>query len=357
MTRAVTLANLVAEDILTVDNVTDRVGIGTTTPSAQFQVGTGVSVYGNSGIVSATKFYGDGSNLSGITGGATLSAGSGDQRVVITSLTSGTMTSAATDAELTYNSGTNTLSATTFSGALTGNSATATVATNAQGLTGTPDITINNLVGVAATFTGLLTYEDVTNIDSIGIITARSGIEFGVSGAGGTITSAGAATFTGELKTDTRVRFNTKGTRSNAQSVIDIYDENGQPGTSSIALFAGGDARFDGTVTDSIGSMRRLGVNGQSGAYAFVVGDAGKIIRSSGSGSALTLNQNIFTAGDMISVFNVGSGNNTVVQGTGVTLYNTADAATGTRTIAAKGMCTIVCTASNEFAISGSQLT
>ena len=59
------------------------------------------------------------------------------------------MTSAATDAELTYNSTTNTLSATTFSGALTGNasgssgsctgnSATATVATNAQGLTGTP---------------------------------------------------------------------------------------------------------------------------------------------------------------------------------------------------------------------------
>ena len=50
-----------------------------------------------------------------------LSAGSGAQRVVVTSLTSGTMTSAATDAELTYNSGTNTLSATTFSGALTGN--------------------------------------------------------------------------------------------------------------------------------------------------------------------------------------------------------------------------------------------
>ena len=59
----------------------------------------------------------------------------------------------------------------------------------------------------------------------------------------------------------------------------------------------------------------------------------------------------------MISVFNVSGGANTVVQGTGVTLYNTADAATGTRTIAAKGMVTIVCTASNEFAISGSQLT
>jgi hypothetical protein len=243
--------------------------------------------------------------------------------------------------------------ATTFSGALSG---------NATGLTGTPSIVVGSVTGTTGAFSGnvsvggTLTYEDVTNIDSIGIITARSGIEFGVSGAGGTITSAGAATFTGELKTATRVRFNTNGTRDNANTVIDIYDENGQPGTSSIALTAGGDARFNGTVTDSIGSMRRLGVNGQSGAYAFVVGDAGKIIRSSGSGSALTLNQNIFTAGDMISVFNVGSGNNTVVQGTGVTLYNTADAATGTRTIAAKGMCTIVCTAANEFAISGSQL-
>ena len=38
------------------------------------------------------------------------------------------------------------------------------------------DLTINNLTGVAATFTGVLTYEDVTNIDAVGIITANSGI-------------------------------------------------------------------------------------------------------------------------------------------------------------------------------------
>ena len=41
----------------------------------------------------------------------------------------------------------------------------------AAGLSGTPDITVRNIVGVAATFTGVLTYEDVTNIDSIGIVT------------------------------------------------------------------------------------------------------------------------------------------------------------------------------------------
>ena len=77
------------------------------------------------------------------------------------------------------------------SGSCSGNSATATVATNAQGLTGTPDIAVRNITGVAATFTGVLTYEDVTNIDSVGIVTARAGVR--VLGAG--VTVAGIATF------------------------------------------------------------------------------------------------------------------------------------------------------------------
>ena len=36
----------------------------------------------------------------------------------------------------------------------------------------------------------LLTYEDVTNVDSVGIVTARGGLKVGASGAGATITSA-----------------------------------------------------------------------------------------------------------------------------------------------------------------------
>ena len=45
---------------------------------------------------------------------------------------------------------------------------------DATGLTGTPDITVRNIVGAAATFSGTLSYEDVTNIDAVGIITAQS---------------------------------------------------------------------------------------------------------------------------------------------------------------------------------------
>ena len=200
MTRAVTLAEIADGAVLTADSSNNRVGIGSTQPTAKLdvggnaQIGAAITMFSSSGIVSATSFHGDGSNLSGITAGATLSAASGAQRVVVTSLTSGTMTAVGTNSDLSYNSSTNTLSATTFSGALTGNvtgnasgssgsctgnSATATVATNAQGLTGTPDITIRNVTGVAATFTGVLTYEDVTNIDSIGIVTARAGVQVG----------------------------------------------------------------------------------------------------------------------------------------------------------------------------------
>ena len=51
---------------LKVDASNKRVGIGTTNPNQMLQVGTAVSVYGNSGIVSATSFYGDGANLTNV---------------------------------------------------------------------------------------------------------------------------------------------------------------------------------------------------------------------------------------------------------------------------------------------------
>ena len=72
------------------------------------------------------------------------------------------------------------------------------VATGADNLVGTPDIDVRNITGVAATFTGavtvggVLTYDDVTNVDSIGVVTARSGI----------IVTAGVSTFGGNVLPD-----------------------------------------------------------------------------------------------------------------------------------------------------------
>ena len=47
------------------------------------------------------------------------------------------------------------------------------------------------------TIGGTLTYEDVTNVDSVGVVTASGGFEIGASGVGGTITAVGNAEITG----------------------------------------------------------------------------------------------------------------------------------------------------------------
>ena len=57
------------------------------------------------------------------------------------------------------------ITATTFSGNLTGNLSGGTINATSGTVTGN--------LGVG----GVLTYEDVTNVDSIGVITARSGID------------------------------------------------------------------------------------------------------------------------------------------------------------------------------------
>ena len=65
-----------------------------------------------------------------------------------------------------------------LTGNVTGNvTGTATTATNAQGLTGSPSITVANITATGnVSIGGTLTYEDVTNVDSVGLITARGGI-------------------------------------------------------------------------------------------------------------------------------------------------------------------------------------
>ena len=97
------------------------------------------------------------------------------------------------------------LTATSFSGSLAGTASNAKVAVNAQGLTGTPNISVGTVSGTTGTFSGnvsvggTLTYDDVTNIDSVGLITARSGINVlaGVSTFAAQIEANGGTKITG----------------------------------------------------------------------------------------------------------------------------------------------------------------
>ena len=132
-------------------------------------------------------------------------------------------------------------------------------------------------------------------------------------------------------------------------------------GTSkNIEFLSGGSATFAGTISDSMGPLRRLDIVSSSVDLTLsAASHAGRLIRMTSTNRTFTIPSGSFSSGDMITIFHVGTGNMTIAQGSSVTLYNAADGATGNRTLAAKGMVTIACTdgASNEFVISGSQLT
>ena len=172
------------------------------------------------------------------------------------------------------------VSATSFTGNLSGSS---------TGLTGTPDITVQNITGVAATFSGQVTYEDVTNVDSLGILTARTGVRVT---DGGVIVTAGIATFGADID-------------ANGGIDVDGHTELDDLGVAGVSTFAG---LTTVTSTDAFHS-KQLNVSGIAS-----VGAAVTIYGSTGIVSATTLYAD--TIGDSGTVYTGdGSGLSGVVSG------------------------------------------
>ena len=200
--------------------------------------------------------------------------------------------------------------ATSFVGALTGNvtgncSGTSGSATGtAGGLTGTPnitvgnisaaggDLTIRNVTGVAATFTGVLTYEDVTNVDSVGIVTARGGFEIGAAGVGGTITAVGNAQFTGIATATQFVGILTGGTSSGASvgvgttgTIIQVTDGATQNSFAGVlvekaSIVATNIANAVGTIDLAQGNVHYFTTNGSGASTADIIYKGGNNLSS-----------------------------------------------------------------------------
>ena len=109
-----------------------------------------------------------------------------------------------------------------------------------------------------------------------------------------------------------------------------------------------------GTISDSKGNLRSIPQNAQSSSYMTSASDAGKHVLC--SGSVVTFSASTFSTGDAVTVINNSANDLSIIQGSGLTLYNTADAATGNRTLAARGMVTVLFASATVGYISGAGL-
>ncbi len=110
-----------------------------------------------------------------------------------------------------------------------------------------------------------------------------------------------------------------------------------------------------GQITfDTSQTYPKIPANSQTSAYVLVAGDAGKHISITTGG--VTVSSGVFNIGDAVSIYNNSGSNQTITQGSSVTLRQVGTANTGNRTLAQYGLATILCVASNTFVISGGGL-
>jgi hypothetical protein len=110
-----------------------------------------------------------------------------------------------------------------------------------------------------------------------------------------------------------------------------------------------------GVIKDSKGDVRAVPQNAQTAAYTLVASDAGKHISITTGG--VTVPASVFSIGDTITIYNNSASNQTITQGASVTMYQVGTANTGNRTLAQRGLATLICVASNTFVITGGGLT
>ena len=213
-------SNVSIAGTLTYEDVKNVDSIGIITARSDLHVGSAITMYGATGIVSAVQFWGDGSNLTGLQ--VPINANNFTDETCYPTFVDSTTGNRPieTDNDFKYNPASNSLTLTVVNANLVG-SVTGNVNGNAAtsgNLSGRPNIDVRaiestgisvsgivtagtfsgNVVGdVSATtlgaatldvigdaifrsnvsIAGTLTYEDVKNVDSVGLITARSGIE------------------------------------------------------------------------------------------------------------------------------------------------------------------------------------
>ena len=261
---------------------------------------------------------------------------------------------------------------------LLGNSIVGVVSVTSSGnisVGGTLSVTGNVSVG------GTLTYEDVTNVDSVGVITARSNILVGgftsqtvdtakivVKSAGSNIGIIHVCSDAGETNGDlSGIAFSHGGfgdpgnstSAARAKAAIALECGSGGYGRGDLCFYVDGAGdnnnvaaadkvvsmsssgmTVTGTISDDKGNLRNIPQNSQSSAYTLVAADAGKHVYISSGG--VTIPASIFSTGDAITIIN-NSGSDQTITCSAVTTYLAGDTSTkSSLTLKGRGIATFL---------------
>lgn len=108
---------------------------------------------------------------------------------------------------------------------------------------------------------------------------------------------------------------------------------------------------FSAGANDSAGSFRTAPQNSQSSAYTLQGTDTGKHIKTTSGG--ITVPSGVFTAGQIVSIYNDSASTITITQGSGTTVRKAGTADTGNRTLELYGVASILCVDTNTFVVTG----
>ena len=284
-------ANITAENLVTTNISSDILNVG-----------TGITMYGGTvGIVSAVSFFGDGSNLTGVSGGTTRTvnryAATADQTLFPASGT------------ISYNVG------------------YVDVFINGTKLDST-EFTASN--GTTVTLTTGATVDDIVELVAFSDVS--------ISGGASSVVVV-------DESSDTTC------------FPLFVTDATGDlaPKSGSNLTFNASTGNLSATiVSDASGSLRNLPQNAKTSAYTLIASDTGKHISITTGG--VTVPSGIFSVGDIVTIYNNSGSSQTITQGSSVTLRQSGTSNTGNRSLDQYGVSTLMCVASNVFVISGSGL-
>ena len=187
-----------------------------------------------------------------------------------------------------------------------------------------------------------ITFSTGTTYDGSTAITITTSAQQGVTSISGTANQINASASTGAVQLSIASNYTAPNATSAASATFAT-----SAGSVTNSLTAGTGLSFSSGTTFNGSTAVTLNatgstLNSQSTAYTLVASDAGKTVSISGGG--ITVNSSVFSAGNLVTIYNAAAGSQVITQGSGMTLQWAGQtvSTTGNRTIGLYGICTIL---------------